>query len=586
MPSEEHNLKRCRHPAPLKIPATMATAICKNKDPQAPHGLFFFKPFAEKYIKHGFSCLPVQKNKHPKRGCKWKEEIPIDEFTTHGIAIKCGRPSGGLECIDFDNHFGDAEKNFNIFIKSIQPVYDKYDFSVETTQSGGYHLLYKCNIHGANQKLAQRLKNGIPVAIIEIRGDGGYFVVDPTPGYKFIKNGIEKMPRITREDRKILLDAARSFNEYEQPDQKQEAKPERIWSHNLENRRYRAPLKIPKGMATIICQDKTLLKHLSIYFTLKPLYYSGIITNAKARYAEIAEYIGISPSNLRYKLAWLKKHKLVRFDHKRNLYLCSSATICDFINKRCSINFKKRKCYELLNEGQTECRIRTLAVHESRLKQKNAVEAKVFSKERWDEMTVKMMKKEKKWSDWIDELMQEGVSPDEAWDRYHQHITKITYKNRTLRKEKRMRLNFYKQNAPTDVNLLNRYEKSYEQQKAGAELPGISPHLTLSCSGLARLFGTNTASNGNYWQRKLEDMGFLNISRHALMLKKGCTILQKSIRGHKGWYDAVTDERVPIYTRTTRKGEVLYFLTLPNRLLPLLNTSAMLPGGKYERLCV
>ena len=155
-------------------------------------------------------------------------------------------------------------------------------------------------------------------------------------------------------------------------------------------------------MATIICQDKTLLKHLSIYFTLKPLYYSGIITNAKARYAEIAEYIGISPSNLRYKLAWLKKHKLVRFDHKRNLYLCSSATICDFINKRCSINFKKRKCYELLNEGQTECRIRTLAVHESRLKQKNAVESKVFSKERWDEMTVKMMKKEKKWSDWID----------------------------------------------------------------------------------------------------------------------------------------------------------------------------------------
>lgn len=566
----------------------MANAVCKDKAlPESSMVCFPLQPFAENYTKYGLSCLPVQKNKHPKRGCKWKEQIPAAEFTTYGIAVKCGRASGGLECYDFDNRFGDAEKNLNLFVKNIKPVYEKYDFSVETTPSGGYHLLYKCNVHGNNQKLAQRLKNGIPVAIIETRGEGGYFVTDPTPGYKFIKNGIEKIPRITREDRIILLSAALSMNECEQPSTQISSTTTPITSHNLEDRRYRAPLKIPAGMATIICKDKALLKPLAVYFSLKPLYYSSAITNAKARYEEIANHIGISPSNLRSKLAWLKKRKIVRFDHKRNLHLCSLAKLCDFINKKCSTNFKNKKLYELLNEGQTECRLRTLAIHESRLKQKNAVEGKVFSKERFEEFTAKMAKGEKKWSDWLSKAMEEGVSPDEAWDRYHRHITQITYKNRTLRKEKRMMLNYYRQNAPEDVNLLCKYQKWYEHDKQAAELSGISPHLTLSCAGLARVYGSKSVSNGHYWQHKLEDMGLLAITSHALRLKKGSAILQRALRGgHKGYYDAITEERVPIYTRKTRKGETLYFLTLPNRLVPVLNTSAMLPGGVYKRLCV
>jgi len=173
------------------------------------------KKIVETYKQYNLSCLPTQANKSPKQGCKWKDiDIPIDEFTEEGIGIKCGKASGGLECFDFDNHFGDAKKTLVNFVEA-NTLYEKYEFPIQSTKSDGYHLLFRCLKNEGNLKLAQRLKNGAPDAIIETRGEGGYFVVAPSPGYKIIRGDISKVPMITESERELLIETARSLNEYE-----------------------------------------------------------------------------------------------------------------------------------------------------------------------------------------------------------------------------------------------------------------------------------------------------------------------------------------------------------------------------------
>jgi hypothetical protein len=73
--------------------------------------------------------------------------------------------------------------------------------------------------------------------LIETRGEGGYFVVDPTPNYKVVKNDIFVVNFITAEDRGILLSACRSFNKhvkvYNKPEEEKD-KPGDIFNRSPE----------------------------------------------------------------------------------------------------------------------------------------------------------------------------------------------------------------------------------------------------------------------------------------------------------------------------------------------------------------
>ena len=357
--------------------------------------------------------------------------------------------------------------------------------------------------------------------------------------------------------------------------------------HNLEQRRYRAPLKVPVGMATAICKDKALLKPLMVYFSIKPLYYSGVLLNAKSRYCEIAEYIGISSSNLRSKLAWLKKHHIVWFDKKKNLHLCGLEKLCNFINQNLNTNLKNKKCHEIRNEGRTEYRLRALAIHESRLKQTEAVKAKVFSHERCSD--------------------EKGIIPTKAWERYHKNLTECTYKNRKLRQQKNRMLRTYTPFAPKHINLVDKYEKLYQSNMRGDGRDGVTqnqhqedeyietcpsgtarivPRITLSCTGISRLFGQNSSSSGYYWEQKLKDMGLLYVKGKSLRIKNTNSLLRSCIRLNGGYYNAITHERVPLFTRITQKGEHLLFLTLSNQIVPEINSHHCRPDGKPYKLCV
>lgn len=177
-----------------------------------------FKEIAQKYKLAGLECLPCKPDKAPLLPKSWKEEFLPDEFiNATAIGIKCGQYSGGLECLDFDNHFDDAKQNLKnyLVIPEVDELYKKYKFPIESTMNGGFHLLFRCVKNEGNRKLAQRLnKDNRPEAIIETRGEGGYFVAYPSDKYLLICNDITKIATIQAFERAILIDNAVALNEY------------------------------------------------------------------------------------------------------------------------------------------------------------------------------------------------------------------------------------------------------------------------------------------------------------------------------------------------------------------------------------
>ena len=181
---------------------------------------------AHKYIESGLSILPCKEDKSPAVP-KWigVDFIPPDFISAKGIGIKCGKASGGLECGDFDNHFGDAQKTLSEFINTpeVKEIYDKYKLPIQSTQSGGFHLLWRCDNYQGNKKLASKpiydeaKKRWKPDAIIETRGEGGYFCAQPTNGYKVIRNSLLNIPKITNDERNTLIEIAHSFNKWAEP---------------------------------------------------------------------------------------------------------------------------------------------------------------------------------------------------------------------------------------------------------------------------------------------------------------------------------------------------------------------------------
>jgi hypothetical protein len=172
------------------------------------------------YKNFGLFCLPTKNDKSPFSPKKWVEtDFTSDDFKDcYGIGMKCGKISDNIECIDFDNHFGDAKTVLKDFLDRIKELYAVHKFPIESTVNGGYHLIYKCEEIGSSQKLASRprfdesINKFKPDCIIETRGENSYFVCDPTEGYKWIRNSIDNIPTITKDERKLIIETCRSFN--------------------------------------------------------------------------------------------------------------------------------------------------------------------------------------------------------------------------------------------------------------------------------------------------------------------------------------------------------------------------------------
>jgi hypothetical protein len=170
------------------------------------------------YLSAGLSVIPVKpETKAPT--ITWKpfqsEPMKPDQayFTFQdvtGIALIAGRVSGNVEIIDFDNHQGDASETLKRFKKLVKTD----GLVIQSTPSGGYHIIYRCEKIANNLKLAQKLdKQGKTDTIIETRGEGGYALIAPSPKYKVIAGSLDAVPIISAEWRDDLISAGRTFNE-------------------------------------------------------------------------------------------------------------------------------------------------------------------------------------------------------------------------------------------------------------------------------------------------------------------------------------------------------------------------------------
>lgn len=186
----------------------------------------------------GLSVIPIDDKKVPIGS--WKKNMteliqPNGNFANaYGIGIVCGAISGNIEVIDIDLKYdltGTLFKDYKQLIASVnKEVLSK--LTVQKTVSGGYHFIYRCTNIGNNQKLAQRpsseqeksenIKDKVRV-LIETRGQGGYIACVPTPKYEMVYGDLQNIQEITTEERSVLVECAKYFNQVQE-----EVKPEPI----------------------------------------------------------------------------------------------------------------------------------------------------------------------------------------------------------------------------------------------------------------------------------------------------------------------------------------------------------------------
>lgn len=187
---------------------------------------------AIKYTSIGFSVVPVGQDKWPIN-FGWKryqseiakpEDIKAWPVNTHGIAVICGKVSGGLEVIDFDLKNDISARLFEDYMQLVIDVMPDLaaKLVIAESRSKGRHIYYRCDNYQGNKKLASRPASDDEMlkapnlkiyGLIETRGEGGLIVCHPAPGYSWLQGDLTKVPVISNDQRDELINAARSFNQ-------------------------------------------------------------------------------------------------------------------------------------------------------------------------------------------------------------------------------------------------------------------------------------------------------------------------------------------------------------------------------------
>ena len=167
---------------------------------------------AKEYLSFGLNPVPVSENKEPlreKHSTVPITEKEIEDFDFDNIGISTGSISGGLEAIDFDLKNAESPEKIMKSFKSKVSLSLLKKLVIQTTMSGGYHMVYRCEDVSSSRKLA---KNSEGKAIIETRGEGGYIKCYPSDGYELIQGSFEHIPIITPEERLQLFVSAKMLN--------------------------------------------------------------------------------------------------------------------------------------------------------------------------------------------------------------------------------------------------------------------------------------------------------------------------------------------------------------------------------------
>lgn len=182
---------------------------------------------AQEYLAAGLSVIPIRADGSKAPTKSWREfqdRLPTDDELRRnfladniGLAIVHGAVSGGTELIDMDN--AELASDYRAALDAVAPGLIR-KVCIISTPRPGFHLVYRCSEIDGNQKLAQD-EGG--ETLIETRGQGGYAIAPGSPpechptGRTYDHRSgpsLLELPTITPEERKTLLDVARSFNRF------------------------------------------------------------------------------------------------------------------------------------------------------------------------------------------------------------------------------------------------------------------------------------------------------------------------------------------------------------------------------------
>jgi len=177
---------------------------------------------AEEFIFEGINVVAVHESKKPLHPWTALQKVMMgleyadDVFKrAHGIAVICGKISGNLECIDFDAHNNDILKIYNDWSadEGVTDILNRNKVYIEKSKRGGIHILYRYD-NDVKPEESQKLANWEDgSSMIETRGEGGYVIVAPTPGYTPIQGDLLKLPELSSDERDYLISHARNFNQ-------------------------------------------------------------------------------------------------------------------------------------------------------------------------------------------------------------------------------------------------------------------------------------------------------------------------------------------------------------------------------------
>lgn len=136
-----------------------------------------------------------------------------------GTAIVCGKQSGGLEVLDFDER---ADETFSAWWGRISSEIRRR-LCVCKTGGGGYHVPYRCDEVCGNTQIAMTEAGGV---LVESRGEGGYVVAVGSPAdvhtsrrpYAQVAGPLlPELPILSRPERRALWEAAAALDERPDP---------------------------------------------------------------------------------------------------------------------------------------------------------------------------------------------------------------------------------------------------------------------------------------------------------------------------------------------------------------------------------